>query len=392
MNYRKPAFWIIVAAVLVCAMVAVCFLTNPLDSSDYLKCTWSEDPAAPNQMLYEINLGNRVMSGEIYVEQWTNGTCVRSGPVVMTPLVDSISLTIRERWDGNAAIGTEIEIETNQYGGSLVTYFQYPENYDGAYHYARNELNKRIRLSPGEEVILEARSYQCGNGIRPFTCETLITNRELLESQEYMIVIRAVFSEDDLGITNEAQVSPAAEWFDFSDAEQLWWTTELKCTRSEFPGITFKYRPYEIIATTSWEDSAAAEKTVLFDGMPIWNAYFCDLTGDGLPEICSEVTMGSGIMDNRVIVFDYANGITYQLEDRGVYDYYLRLNDANGYLYVDKKVYNSAEAVSSGRLIFRDGAIRIEGVATAPVSILEARILEIHDGYFLLNRLKEAGN
>lgn len=33
MNYRKPAFWVIVAAIIVCGVVAVCFLTNPKDSS-----------------------------------------------------------------------------------------------------------------------------------------------------------------------------------------------------------------------------------------------------------------------------------------------------------------------------------------------------------------------
>ena len=31
MNYKKPAFWIIVAAVVTCVAVAVCFLTNPLN-------------------------------------------------------------------------------------------------------------------------------------------------------------------------------------------------------------------------------------------------------------------------------------------------------------------------------------------------------------------------
>lgn len=31
LNYRKPAFWIIVAALIACAVIAVCFLTNPKD-------------------------------------------------------------------------------------------------------------------------------------------------------------------------------------------------------------------------------------------------------------------------------------------------------------------------------------------------------------------------
>lgn len=32
LNYKKPAFWIILAAVIICAVVAVCFLTNPRTS------------------------------------------------------------------------------------------------------------------------------------------------------------------------------------------------------------------------------------------------------------------------------------------------------------------------------------------------------------------------
>ena len=218
MNHKKPTFWIVVAALVVCGVVAVCFLTNPLDSVDYLKFTgWSNDPRTPDQMNFEINLGNRTMSGEIYVEQWTNGTCVRSAPVVMTPFVDSIHITVRDRWDAGEMVGTEIHIETNQYGGSLTTYFPCPEEYDGAYHYARNELNKRIKLSPDQEVILEARSFQCGNGIRPFNCKNLITNRELLDSQDCILLIKAVFSDDPLGVTNESEVSPPTEMLTLND-------------------------------------------------------------------------------------------------------------------------------------------------------------------------------
>ncbi len=32
MNYKKPAFWVIIAAVVVCVVTAVCFLTNPTDT------------------------------------------------------------------------------------------------------------------------------------------------------------------------------------------------------------------------------------------------------------------------------------------------------------------------------------------------------------------------
>ena len=40
MNYKKPAFWIIIAAIVTCAAVAVCFLTNPKTSAN-------NDPSLP---------------------------------------------------------------------------------------------------------------------------------------------------------------------------------------------------------------------------------------------------------------------------------------------------------------------------------------------------------
>ena len=32
LNYKKPAFWVIVASVIACVVVAVCFLTNPINA------------------------------------------------------------------------------------------------------------------------------------------------------------------------------------------------------------------------------------------------------------------------------------------------------------------------------------------------------------------------
>jgi hypothetical protein len=98
--------------------------------------------------------------------------------------------------------------------------------------------------------------------------------------------------------------------------------------------------------------------------MPIWNTYFCDLTGDGLPELCSTLSFGSGMIDNRVMIYDYANGVSYELSDRGYYDYSLRLDEADGRLYVDKTLYPNGEAIASGPLVYRDSCIQVEGVST----------------------------
>ena len=113
------------------------------------------------------------------------------------------------------------------------------------------------------------------------------------------------------------------------------------------------------------------ETTSLYTGMPIWNTYFCDLTGDGLPELCSTISWGSGMIDNRVIIYDYANGVSYSLEDRGVFDYTLWQNESDGQLYVDKSNHIGGDVVASGRLTFQDECIQMVAQSIPHDAILE---------------------
>jgi len=109
----------------------------------------------------------------------------------------------------------------------------------------------------------------------------------------------------------------------------------------------------------SMEAVKGDEVTQLYTGMPIWNTYFCDLSGDGLPELCSTLSWGSGMIDNRVIIYDYANGVSYSLEDRGVSDYSLRQDQSDGQLYVDKTAHLGGGLLSTGRLVFEDDCLQV---------------------------------
>lgn len=55
---------------------------------------------------------------------------------------------------------------------------------------------------------------------------------------------------------------------------------------------------------------------MLYGGLPVRDAYICDINGDGSPDFCSTINIGSGIVDSRVIICDYANGKIYVIEDR----------------------------------------------------------------------------
>lgn len=65
----------------------------------------------------------------------------------------------------------------------------------------------------------------------------------------------------------------------------------------------------------------------LYGGMPVWDVYLADLNGDGKREIISEVSMGSGIVDERVYAYDCSEKQCYVLENRFYSDFSLFMND-----------------------------------------------------------------
>ena len=123
------------------------------------------------------------------------------------------------------------------------------------------------------------------------------------------------------------------------------------CLNGDEMVVTFRWRPEQMEAVID------KEVVPLYEGMPIWSAYFCDLTGDGIPELCSTLSSGSGMIDNRIIIYDYAGGASYELSDRGNFDYILNMREDS--LVVEKRVYMQDEMVESGELVFRDDTIQI---------------------------------
>ena len=163
------------------------------------------------------------------------------------------------------------------------------------------------------------------------------------------------------GGDNVSDMGPAQaeKWFDYlENPEEMNWDGRLEIALPEYPGVTFRWYPEKMEAVTE------NEITPLYTGMPIWNTYFCDLTGDGLPELCSTITFGSGIIDSRIIVCDYANGESYTLEDRGKYDYSLRLDESDGSLCVVQRAHDSGDIAAVGELFFSDSGLHLQVIKT----------------------------
>ena len=112
----------------------------------------------------------------------------------------------------------------------------------------------------------------------------------------------------------------AEVWLDYYYSDDMPWEESKTLILPEFPGVTFTWTSGDVTA------AGGEDETILFWGMPVWNVYLLDLTGDGKPEFCATVSVGSGIVDERVVVCDYASGTLWELQDRAVRDYRLEQN------------------------------------------------------------------
>ena len=106
----------------------------------------------------------------------------------------------------------------------------------------------------------------------------------------------------------------------------------------EYSGVEFKW-------TT---DEVSANGETLFFGMPVWSVYLADLNGDGLREIASCASLGSGIIDERIYVYDYSSKQLYVLKNRMKSDFTLFMN--NGEVWVRESKYASDDVIRERKL------------------------------------------
>lgn len=130
----------------------------------------------------------------------------------------------------------------------------------------------------------------------------------------------------------------AEKLFDYYFSDDMPWEETKEFTVPEFSKVKFKWSSSDVVAVKN------KKETGLYWGMPVWGVYLADLNGDGKREICSTVSMGSGIVDNRILAYDYANGKLYELQDRPTSDYSLKLQD--GVLMYVKQTQNASDVLT----------------------------------------------
>ena len=304
MNYKKPAFWIIILAVIACVIVAVCFLTNPMGFQ------------------FDEATHTIVSANHFDMRNADDAVAIEMNPAQISELSSRLARVKNTK-------------KSDEYGG----------------------------FTPGYQIsaLLEDGTYIRINGYS-FSNNGMVDiewngERYVVSDGEFQDYLSRICVGGDVAVAEP--VPSVTKWFDYLETpDEMQWGGRHEINLPEFPDVTFRWTYGEMMAVTG------NEITSLYTGMPIWNDYFCDLTGDGLPELCSTISWGAGMVDNRVTIYDYANGARYELSDRGYFDFTLRFNEADGYLYVDKRKYNTDELVQSGRLVFKDDCLQVEGFSS----------------------------
>ncbi len=335
LHYKKPGFWVLLIALIACIALAVCFLTNPVRSGAPFGQDWyterflyqnidmfsdsdilpEEDYAMASQQLDGLLYAHYRLSedGELSVlegdtEKWSTLGPFREEHLSMLNFDDYFK-------------------QEHVWKTTLYRPEKFRETYTRAWR-----LDVNPEGQPGLFYLLlemeDGRFYlMCG-----YDENTSHAAQEARSTMYWVIRLTRTPPEE----------ASALYWFDHTETYPQE-NTVLELMMPEFPDVTFQAVSNEIRAVRN------GESTVIISGMPVWNAFLCDLTGDGVSEICATVSFGSGIIDEHVVVYDYATQTEYTLWERGVFDYTLRLEDRK--LICDKLFYPHEEIADSGELM-----------------------------------------
>ena len=298
MNYKKPAFWIVLASVIVCAVIAVCFLTNPIGfqfdvsantivSANHFDMRNADDPVAIEMTPAQISELNSRLDGVKNCKRSDKYAGLTPGYQISAQMQDGSYIRISGY---SLSDNTMVDIEQNgkryavsdrefqEYlsricaGGDVSAAFdlqplraQYPEYFDLD---ASTGLDVYVwQMSPG--------SYYFG--LLPHTASPRdSTAQELLAlrgaSSEQMRYILAAYALDPDDIHVIPWQNPVSSYI-----PECWIVTE--------NGESLEEKQAQYIETVSAMLFGEGD-TLLHDDYPIYDSIVFDVDGDGIAEVC----------------------------------------------------------------------------------------------------------
>ena len=392
-NWRKPAFWVVLVAVVACITLTIGLITNPpaerefpingenvseLDTDRVLEKIADAENLEDTSLLC-VNADNfdLMFTPEF---DWANDGAIR---FFYTKNQKTYSAQIRMFHEDNKYFITDRSDWIDQERIFKLKYYL-----DALKYIPQEEVRQLSPDADGYSVMQvdygmpddfdRVVTYSSQGTMELYGWYIHLTVQPLHELADGSYngsgdeVIHLFYGHKDLVMLENRSV---LKWFDYAE-NHTGMVDELTIELPEFPGVTFTYNQAQIIASKPFDNSELTGPVIMISGMPIWNAYFTDLTGDGYPDICATYSLGSGIIDTRFVIHDYVNGASYEMADRGNYDYFLKMNEDDGCLYAEKRIYPNGELISSGRLVYKDGCIQIDPSLDVGASTLEEKYPE----------------
>lgn len=298
MNYKKPAFWIVLASVIVCTVIAVCFLTNPIGfqfdvsantivSANHFDMRNADDPVAIEMTPAQIGELNSRLAGvknckrsDKYAgltpgyqisAQMQDGSYIR---ISGYSLSDNTMVDIEQSGKRYAVSDREFQEYLSRIcaGGDVSAAFdlqplrvQYPEYFD-------------LDASAGLDVYvwqMAPDSYYFG--LLPHTASPRdSTAQELLAlrgaSSEQMRYILAAYALDPDDIHVIPWQNPISSYI-----PECWIVTE--------NGESLEEKQAQYIETVSAMLFGEGD-TLLHNDYPIYDSIVFDVDGDGIDEVC----------------------------------------------------------------------------------------------------------
>ena len=298
MNYKKPAFWIVLASVIVCAVIAVCFLTNPIGfqfdvsantivSANHFDMRNADDPVSIEMTPAQISELNSRLAGVKNCKRSDKYAGLTPGYQISAQMQDGSYIRISGY---SLSDNTMVDIEQNgkryavsdrefqEYlsricaGGDVSAAFdlqplraQYPEYFD-------------LDASAGLDVYvwqMAPDSYYFG--LLPHAASPRdSTAQELLAlsgaSSEQMRYILAAYALDPDDIHVIPWQNPISSYI-----PECWIVTE--------NGESLEEKQAQYIQTVS-AMLFGEGNTLLHDDYPIYDSIVFDVDGDGIDEVC----------------------------------------------------------------------------------------------------------
>lgn len=230
MHYKKPAFWIVALASITVIALALCFLTNPTPESylEFDRASSQGDILAD----YDVHLGDDIKGATLQIELWQGGKCTDSRAENYSGELDSLTIMQHIPSTDSVWTGCNVTVQTSNLDGSVLSknfVFTEGQSFSGeAFNaYGRDNDGKPIIITGGEEYILAAMAFDSGSGVAGPGCENLTQDPDYFKEFEYLIVVRAVFLEEEpetvgeiIGLP-EGPLAPSSKVLNLNDVIRL---------------------------------------------------------------------------------------------------------------------------------------------------------------------------